>query len=67
MAQAVICPSGKSTGEPNDFLSSPVAENISFRRSVETDLLIRRPVPIRGAFRDRHGRGAGCGGRERRF
>ena len=24
----------------------------------------RRPVPHRGAYRDRHGRGAGCGGRE---
>ena len=23
----------------------------------------RHPAPIRGAFRDRHGRGAGCGGR----
>jgi hypothetical protein len=54
-------------GEPNDFLSIPAEKNISFRRSVEADLLIRHPVPIRGAYRDRHERGAGCGGRERRF
>jgi hypothetical protein len=26
--------------------------------------MIRHPVPLRGAFRDRHGRRAGCGGRE---
>jgi hypothetical protein len=50
-------------GEPNDFLSIPAEKNISFRRSVEADLLIRHPVPIRGAYRDRHERGAGCGGR----
>jgi hypothetical protein len=24
----------------------------------------RHPVPLRGAFRERHGRGAGCGGRD---
>jgi hypothetical protein len=47
--------------------SSPFRKNISLRRLVETDLLIRHPVPIRGAFRDRHGRGLGCGGRRRRF
>jgi hypothetical protein len=50
-------------GEPNDFLSIPAEKNISFRCSVEADLLIRHPVPIRGAYRDRHERGAGCGGR----
>jgi hypothetical protein len=36
--------------EPSDFLSSPVCKNISFRRSVETVLLIRHPVPIEGRF-----------------
>jgi hypothetical protein len=37
-------------------MSSPDAKNILLRRLVETDLLIRHPVPIRGAYRDRHGR-----------
>jgi hypothetical protein len=50
MAQAVICPSGKSMGEPSDFLSIPAEKNISFRGSVETVLLIRRPVPTEGRF-----------------
>jgi len=31
-------------------MSRPVGENISFRRSVETALLIRHPVPIEGRF-----------------
>ena len=30
-------------------------------------LYVRRPVPQRGAARDRHGRGAGCGGRKWRY
>jgi hypothetical protein len=67
VSHPVICPTGKSMCEPNDFLSRPVGKNISFRGLVETDLLIRHPVPIRGAFRDRHGRGMGCGGRGSRF
>jgi hypothetical protein len=46
----LICPSGKSMGEPNDFLSIPAEKNISFRRSVETDLLIRYPASQEGRF-----------------
>jgi len=46
----VICPTGKSMSEPSNFLSSPLCKNISFRGSVETPLLIRRPVPIEGRF-----------------
>jgi hypothetical protein len=46
----LICPSGKSMGEPNDFLSIPAEKNISFRRSVETDLLICYPASQEGRF-----------------
>ena len=49
-------PSGKS-------VSSPDPKNISLHRLVETALLIPTVPPHRGAYRDRHGRGEGCGGR----
>ena len=59
----LICP----TGAVPIFLSSPLRKNILvFRRpkSLVYPLLFR---PTGGAYRDRHGRGAGCGGRGRRF
>src|SRR4029077_3932284 len=34
---------------------------------VETEIYRFGPAPSRGAFRDRHGREAGCDGRRRRF
>jgi len=37
------------------YFASPVGQIISTSS--------RHPVPLRGAFRDRHGRGVGCGGR----
>jgi hypothetical protein len=55
----LICP----TGWPVIWLSSPVLQNFSLRRLVETALLIRPVPPHRGAYHDRHGRGVGCGGR----
>ena len=42
----MICPSGCLA----NVLSSPLCKNISFRRLVETVLLIRHPVPIEGRF-----------------
>ena len=47
---AVICPTGKSMSKPSDFLSRPVGKNISFRRLVETALLIRHPASQEGRF-----------------
>src|SRR5882672_1866336 len=41
----------------------PRSENISLSRLVETALRIPTVPPHRGAYRDRHGRGEGCGGR----
>ena len=40
------------------------SKNISLRDLVDTALLIPPSRLERGAFRDRHERGAGCGGRE---
>jgi hypothetical protein len=37
------------------YFTSPVGQIISTHS--------RHPVPLRGAYRDRHGRGMGCGGR----
>src|ERR1700722_17631706 len=54
----LICP----TGLLADFVSSPFCKNILFFRIPKSVYILRRP-PHRGAYRDRHGRGAGCGGR----
>ena len=56
-------PSGKSLRSARDGLSSPLCENILvFRKTKSVHISI---VPShRGAARDRHGRGTGCGGRE---
>ena len=48
---------------PGKSVSSPDAKNISLHRLVETALWIPTVPPHRGAYRDRHGRGEGCGGR----
>src|ERR1700722_20441016 len=61
------CPPGKSASGSVVGLSSPITKNILLRGSVETTIHQANPVPIRGAFRDRHGRGMGCGGREGAF
>ena len=52
----LICPSGY-------FLSSPVRKNIPLPRGPKSPLYPRPSRPTRGAYRDRHGRGMGCGGR----
>src|SRR5882672_5930745 len=54
--RAVICPSGR-------FVSSPVCKNISVSTHPKSLLELRLSHPPRGAYRDRHGRGEGCGGR----
>ena len=45
-------------------LSSPICKNISVLAGRKSLHKRRRLVPPRGAARDRHERGAGCGGRE---
>jgi hypothetical protein len=58
----LICPSGGVC----EFLSSPPAKNISlpvFRKFV---IFFPDPALPRGAYRDRHERWVGCGGREQR-
>jgi hypothetical protein len=44
-------------------VSSPVCKNISPHPSGKSSLQIRAIPSHRGAYRDRHGRGVGCGGR----
>ena len=50
-------------GQITKSLSSPFAKNILVFRRGKSLLYPRRPVPLRGAFRDRHECGTGCGGR----
>ena len=50
--EGLICP----TGAVRNCVSSPVSKNILLRGLVETAIDQAHPVPIRGAFRDRHGR-----------
>jgi hypothetical protein len=45
----------------------PSRKNILIFRRPKSPLYPLQPVPLRGAFRGRHGRGAGGGGREGRF
>ena len=47
-------------------VQSPSAKIFQFPFDPNHLHIPRRPVPPRGAFRDRHGRGAGCGGRKER-
>src|SRR5712672_3129732 len=55
----VICPSGGLlTG-----VSSPLCKNISVFVPPKSHLELFVSHPKRGAYRDRHGRGEGCGGR----
>ena len=53
---AVICPSGS-------FVSSPFRKNISVFTHPKSHLELFASHPTTGAYRDRHGRGMGCGGR----
>jgi hypothetical protein len=56
---AVICPSGS-------FVSSLISDfpkNISVSIHPKSHLEFFASHPTRGAYRDRHGRGEGCGGR----
>src|SRR5712664_3236536 len=55
-AGVVICPSGS-------FVSSPLCKNISVPTHPKSHLEFFASHPSRGAYRDRHGRGEGCGGR----
>jgi hypothetical protein len=55
----VIC----LTGCQAILLSSPPAKNIPLFTSLKSALQPAPSRPTRGAYRDRHGRGVGCGGR----
>jgi hypothetical protein len=56
-------PTGKSRRPPICGVSSPFCKNISVFQKYKSGYMIRHPAPLRGAFRERHERGAGCGGR----
>src|SRR5258705_4722249 len=45
------------------MMSSPEIKNIFVFASPKSAAYPNRLVPLGGAYRDRHGRGAGCGGR----
>src|SRR5712664_23405 len=60
--RVVICPSGAlSTGVSS--LISDFPKNISVPTYPKSILELLPSHPTRGAYRDRHGRGEGCGGR----
>src|SRR5258708_24413700 len=50
-------------GQISELLSSPIFKNISVPALPKSLLYPQPSRPERGAYRDRHGRGAGCGGR----
>jgi hypothetical protein len=56
---AVILPDGQITGKA----VQPRLQKYSASRSGRNSSITRAVPPERGAYRDRHGRGAGCGGR----
>src|SRR6266478_9019466 len=55
------CPA--STGKSVNWLSSPICKDISLRAGPKSAAYPQPSRPQGGAYRDRHGRGAGCGGR----
>ena len=55
--------SGKSLVRVNPGVSSPSCENILIFRNCKSVYVSSHPVPLSGALRERHGRGAGCDGR----
>jgi hypothetical protein len=46
-----------------EIVSSHGIKNISLFQKRETGYMFGHPVPLRGAYHDRHERGTGCGGR----
>ena len=65
MTTMLVCPTGKSVklAIAVNWLSSPFAKNIPLSPSGKSSLQARPSHPARGAYRDRHERGMGCGGR----
>jgi len=47
----------------SEIASSPGIKNIPLPSSAKSPLSLCPSTPARGAYRDRHGRGVGCGGR----
>jgi hypothetical protein len=58
---------GNPTGKSPKTCPAPLLKIFRFSVCANHLHIRRRPVPHRGAARDRHERGAGCGGRRRRF
>jgi hypothetical protein len=58
----VICPSGGLLTGLSSLISG-FPKNISVPAPPKSDLEFLASHPTRGAYRDRHGRGEGCGGR----
>ena len=55
----LICP----TSALAEFPSTHTFKNNSVFRNQKLLYVLGRPAPMRGAYRDRHERGAGCDGR----
>ena len=60
-------PDGQITSPCADRVSSPSVKNILIFRNAKSLVYSQPSRPTRGAYRDRHGRGTGCGGRGWRF
>jgi hypothetical protein len=58
----LICPSGGFLTGLSSLISD-FPKNISVPTPPKSDLELFASHPTRGAYRDRHGRGEGCGGR----
>ncbi len=58
----MICPSGGLLTGLSSLISD-FPKNISVPTHPKSDLELFASHPTRGAYRDRHGRGEGCGGR----
>jgi len=61
-ARVVICPSGGLLTGLSSLISD-FPKNISIPTDPKSNLELFASRPTRGAYRDRHGRGMGCGGR----
>ena len=62
----ICCPTRCSNvpdGQITELLSSPVCKNIPVFNYPKSLLELSPSHPTRGAYRDRHERGEGCGGR----
>jgi hypothetical protein len=60
---AAVWPDGQITSDLRKVASSPKIKNISLYQNKKLDYTNCHPVPLRGAYHDRHERETGRGGR----